>query len=267
MEIFSTEADSKFSRIRNIWIDTPETIREKTVTDNDHFDYVFPNVLCSTFPTFRSYWSKLHQPPNPHATCVYNGCEFDGEGGAVYGWWDSQDPRNFEDYHIGMQNDIPTVTATIVTVIKTSSNFTSVRTVMPSGWVAPPTNAEGTQVQTVTYWSADVMHTTVLAYPTVSIQWPGHYTYSRSMDYPASGASVAINAPTPQFTSGSEFKYWKGMYGDTKTLSDPRGLFVAPITMIGSNGWPLRQFQFLFSDQPALNNCTDKAGGPAWGAL
>ncbi|KAK8856788.1 hypothetical protein PGQ11_012700 [Apiospora arundinis] len=218
-------------------------------------------------------------PPTPNATCLYNWCKFDGLGGKVYGWWDSLDPENFEDHFLNPQAAIPTFTATIVTVIKTSTNVTSVHTVMPPGWVAPPTNAEGTRIQTVIYTSADVVQTTILAYPTVSIRWPESYLYSSWMEYPASEATgvscntwntpttVAITAPTPQFTSGSEFNYWKGMYGDTKTLSDPRGLFVAPVTVVGFHAWPLLQFRFLFSDQPALHNCTDVPGGPAWGGF
>jgi len=84
----------------------------------------------------------------------------------MYGWYTVNDELGFPNiYDIGKSNQqgpTPTVTATVVTVINTVLNATSYRTVMPTNWSPPLTNAEGTQTRVVTYSSWGVQYTTTL---------------------------------------------------------------------------------------------------------
>lgn len=101
---------------------------------------------------------------NPTDSCQVE-CSIHHHRGDVFGWWDSRD-KNFFNQTGHVLNPQPpitkTLTATVVTVVNTISNITSVGTVMPSDWVAPPTNAAGTQIQSVTYFAAGAKHTTTM---------------------------------------------------------------------------------------------------------
>ncbi|KAK8101431.1 hypothetical protein PG999_011805 [Apiospora kogelbergensis] len=174
--------------------------------------------------------------------------------GVIFGWWDVGHQLDFYE-PIGDKNQT-TVTATVVTVVNTISNATSVTTMMPAGWVPPPTNAQGTQIQVITYYgSANATYSTTIPYPTVFIWWPEVYTHTQL--YFCSGChhvthTGTIPAPTPQFKSGSEFNMERGTYGDTKSLKDPKGLLAQQATIAGPGGFPLEQFSFMFPDQPDL---------------
>lgn len=115
---------------------------------------------------------------------------------------------------------------------------------------------------------------TCRAYPTVFINWPDDYTYSRVIHDPESQVDcdivatpvvVPITTPGPQFTTGDRFDYNKAQYGDTKTLADPRGLFVDPVGM-GGSGYPFLRFNFLLPSWPCVNYDLPD-GSPAWGGF
>jgi len=167
------------------------------------------------------------------------------------------------------------VTATIVTVLYTAANMTSIQTLMPTGWLPPPTNAEGTQIQVVTYRSAGGIYTTTIVYPNTFINWPASYEYEAKMYDPASKTSCSparamitatIPRPTPQFTTGQDYNFAEGSYGNPKTLTDPKGLLATQVMLFGPGAYPLPSFHFMFPDQPRLN-CTAHPEGPAWGGF
>ncbi|KAK2600217.1 hypothetical protein QQS21_005013 [Conoideocrella luteorostrata] len=179
------------------------------------------------------------------------------------------------NYSWPVYSEKPVATATIVTVVNTLANITTVNTIMPSDWVPPPTNAQGTQIQAVTYNSAGRDYTTTIAFPTTFINWPAYYTYEAEMYDPASRTScspsrtvvtTSLTGPTPQFTSGEEYNFRKGSYGDPRKLRDPKGLLAAPATVVGPGGYPLPSFGSMFPDLPALS-CDNYQFGPAWGGF
>lgn len=89
-------------------------------------------------------------------------CSLNGPSGTLYGWWDAGDQLDFPFPGPFSQKSTPTVTAIIVTVVHTVANITSLQTIMPSDWIPPPTNAEGTKIQVVTYLSDGGTYSTTM---------------------------------------------------------------------------------------------------------
>ncbi|KAI9157892.1 hypothetical protein HJFPF1_05876 [Paramyrothecium foliicola] len=209
--------------------------------------------------------------------CTLRPWRLSGQWGTVYGWWDASDQLDFP-LRADDQAPIPstaTATATIITYVDDVTNQTSVHTSMPSNWVPPPTNAEGTQTQVVTYTSANRPYTTTIAFPTIFIKWVETYEITGMMYDPVASTwcdtetltkDIPIAEPTPQFTAGSEFNFRNGSYGDPRTLLDPKGLMAAKLQAAGPAGFPGAHVPGLLPDHPAFTcKCEDQ--GPAWGGF
>jgi hypothetical protein len=193
---------------------------------------------------------------------------------SLHGWWDVGDEL---DFPFGSEGPAPfpttPATATVVTYVDAAAGTTSLDTVMPTDWVPPPTNADGTQIRVITYESASRQHTTTLAFPTPFAIWPSEYGYSFCLAGEScesagfcSDETRTIPEPTPQFTQGAEFDFLNGSYGDPSTLRDPKGLFANYARAHGPGAFPLPLMHRLFPDHPALDcRCEDQ--GPAWGGF
>lgn len=77
----------------------------------------------------------------------------DASMGLMYGWTSPQDGLPFPAQITNILLNFPrtSLTATVVTEVNTVVSTTHIVTNMPSEWVPPATNAEGTRVQTITY--------------------------------------------------------------------------------------------------------------------
>ncbi|KAK8135658.1 hypothetical protein PG984_003598 [Apiospora sp. TS-2023a] len=159
-----------------------------------------------------------------------------------------------------------TEAVTIISVVEASSNSTSVRTVFPHKWKPPPTNAEGTQTQDITYWFAGTQHSTTIAFPTPFINWPASYTSWDTFGNITSTVTPAITAPTPQFSGRDQYTCGNVTYGSSKSWRDPKGLLAVPQTVFGSGPFPLQIFYSLFPDHPGLH-CEYFSLGPDIGGF
>ncbi|KAK7966419.1 uncharacterized protein PG986_000696 [Apiospora aurea] len=181
--------------------------------------------------------------------------------GAVDGWWDLASQLDFPANEVVAGPASVHVTATIITVINTISNTTSLETKMPIDWIPPPTNAAGTQVRVVT---DSLERTTTMAFPTsfghfgdsyTKLEWCGNSTTS----------SVVTFIP-PQFRLGNEFDFSNATYGSAANLSDPRGLLANPAYAAGPGLWLMGLMPSLFPPLPT-ESCDTFFGGPVWGGF
>ncbi|ETS80634.1 hypothetical protein PFICI_08163 [Pestalotiopsis fici W106-1] len=209
--------------------------------------------------------------------CIRN-CYAEPQGeSAVYGWVSPVDdlPES------GAIPNIPQIewssfTATVITQINTVVYTTQVVTHMPDDWTPPETNAEGTQIQRITYGDG---LTTTIAFPTAFIAWPNDYAWSGTgWDADASACVTAttsstsvLTRPGPQPTDAIDMRYIR-YRNSTKPYSDPKGLFAHPFNFYGGGNWLFWDSNSVeslnFTGHKLLESCIGGAdGGPNWGGM
>jgi hypothetical protein len=119
-----------------------------------------PSLLWATFTTLITLARSTALFTNESLTC-HSDCSLDESNTfpvLIFAW------ANYNDFVDSDGQEVETVTssATIVTVVNTVLDATSLLTEYPPNYQPPATNAEGTRVTTITYTRFSTTYTTVL---------------------------------------------------------------------------------------------------------
>ncbi|KAK3897243.1 hypothetical protein C8A05DRAFT_39210, partial [Staphylotrichum tortipilum] len=219
-----------------------------------------PLVSCwSLLPRTTAALKPLAQRqfPETTSTCSAN-CQLNGPYVKIYAW---ATPSH------GFVSTIAAVylTSTIVTVINTVANTTSTSTEYPPEYNSVPTNADGTQVQTISYTRHGEMLVTTVPFPTIFVAWPDWYVWSGSI--PVTGSDNSTTCVTnkddtttfltefPQPTAGRAREQMEASIGFWPITSDPGGLLFRPVSDTYFS-WEFSALSTLFPGQPAVTSCT-----------
>ncbi|KAI1404788.1 hypothetical protein F4819DRAFT_446347 [Hypoxylon fuscum] len=155
-----------------------------------------------------------------------------------------------------------TMTKTVVTIVNTVANATSITTKMPADYTPYPTNANGTRIGTAVYTQSGQTITTILTYPTAFIAWPDYLRWTGTIKAPAASECItAANWSTVSLSSIPQPTQidWTG---------DPRypdgSNYVLVHALSSSFAWPYYDYSTLFN-HPAPTICSVPSGGPNWG--
>ncbi|KAH8891554.1 hypothetical protein GQ53DRAFT_746615 [Thozetella sp. PMI_491] len=164
----------------------------------------------------------------------------------------------------GGADDLKFSTLTIVTVINTGSNSTSVTTELPQDYTPPPTNEAGTRIETIRYQHGSSTITTILTYPTPFVAWPESYSWDGELS--TSGQCVqTTSADLVTVPAGHALPYPLDYWYQFNGGDNPTGQDYSLIW--DYSNWVFSVESELFPNNAAPTACTDHEDGPFWGGF